>query len=149
MTPDKIKEMLDACYMAKRIRDLLPELPEGIAPSYIQYLDVIRKLEKRQGKVKISDVSDSLSLPRPGVTRVIKEMEDKGYLKKEHSGKDARITIITITPKGKDLSDKYDRDYYRRLAPYLDSISMEEADGMIQTIQKFYAVMNERRVDIE
>ncbi len=149
MTPDKIKEMLDACYMAKRIRDLLPELPEGIAPSYIQYLDVIRKLEKRQGKVKISDVSDSLSLPRPGVTRVIKEMQDKGYLKKEPSGQDARITIITITPKGKDLSDKYDRDYYCRLAPHLDFISMEEADVMIQTIRKFYEVMNERRVEIE
>lgn len=66
--PDKIKRMLDACYLAKRIRELLPELPEGVTPAYIQYMD---------------------------------------------------------------------------------DISEEEADCMIQTIQKFYAVMSERSVDIE
>ncbi len=149
MTPNKIKEMLDACYLAKRIRDLLPELPAGIAPSYIQYLDIIRQLQKKQERVKISDVSDALSLPRPGVTRVIREMEAKGFIQKIASGEDARITYISITEEGKVLSDKYDRDYYCRLAPYLEHISMEEADTMIETIEKFYAVMNERRVNIE
>ena len=42
VTTDKIKEMMDACYMAKRVRDLLPELPKGVAPSYIHYLDIIQ-----------------------------------------------------------------------------------------------------------
>ncbi len=37
VTTDKIKEMMDACYMAKRVRDLLPELPKGVAPSYIHF----------------------------------------------------------------------------------------------------------------
>ena len=44
MKPDKIKRMLDACYLAKRIRELLPELPDGVAPAYIQYIDVIHHL---------------------------------------------------------------------------------------------------------
>lgn len=38
MNIQKTKEMLDSCYMAKRILDLLPELPEGVLPSYIRYL---------------------------------------------------------------------------------------------------------------
>ena len=33
MNSDKIKRMLDACYLAKRIRELLPELPEGVTPA--------------------------------------------------------------------------------------------------------------------
>lgn len=45
MTNEKIKRMFDACYQAKRIREMLPPLPPGVMPSYIQYLDVIRKLE--------------------------------------------------------------------------------------------------------
>ena len=149
MKPDKIKRMLDACYLAKRIRELLPELPDGVAPAYIQYIDVIHHLLERNDCVKVSDISDWLNLPRPGVTRTVKEMEAKGYLKKTTSQEDARITYITVTDKGEELSKKYDADYYSRLSKYLTDISDEEADSMIETINKFYKVMSERKVDIE
>lgn len=149
MNEDKIKRMLDACYLAKRIRELLPKLPEGVTPAYIQYMDVIHRLQKNQEHVKVSDISDTLNLPRPGVTRTVKEMERKGYLYKYASQEDGRITYISITKKGEELSDKYDKNYYSRLTKYMDHISEEEADCMIQTIEKFYQVMSERRVDIE
>ena len=64
MTTEKIKRMLDACYQAKRIRELLPPLPQGVTPSYIQYLDNIHALEKQGIQVKISDISDVMNLPR-------------------------------------------------------------------------------------
>lgn len=35
MKSEKVKEMLDSCYMAKRILDMLPKLPEGVLPSYV------------------------------------------------------------------------------------------------------------------
>ena len=76
-------------------------------------------------------------------------MEAKGYLKKTTSQKDARITYITVTDKGEELSKKYDADYYSRLSKYLTDISDEEADSMIETIKKFYKVMSERKVGIE
>ena len=150
MTEEKIKRMLDACFLAKRIRDFLPELPDGVKPAYIQYMDTIHKLQGNGvQRVKISVISDSLAIPRPGVTRTIKEMEERCYLKKISSDEDARITYIEITVKGEELSEKYDKNYYRRLCRYLDGISEEEADCMINTIEKFYKVMSERRVDIE
>lgn len=149
MTAEKIKRMMDACYMAKRVRDLLPELPQGVTPSYIHYLDVIRQLEAKGVQVKISDISDVLNIPRPGVTRTVKDMEKKGYLRKFSSKEDGRITYITMTDKGKDLSDKYDIKYYGELSKYLDCISQEEADCMINTIEKLYKVMCERRINLE
>ena len=41
MNSQKTKEMLDNFYMEKRILDLLPELPEGVLPSYIRYLETV------------------------------------------------------------------------------------------------------------
>ena len=52
MTIAMIKSLLDACYQAKRIRDLLPPLPKGVAPAYIHYLDVIDQLERQGVRVR-------------------------------------------------------------------------------------------------
>ena len=41
MTIKMIKALLDACYRAKRARELLSALPKGVTPAYIQYLDAI------------------------------------------------------------------------------------------------------------
>lgn len=65
MTVETIKAMLDACYQAKRIRDLMPDLPKGVMPSFIQYLDTIDTLERRGVRIRISDISDALDLPAP------------------------------------------------------------------------------------
>ena len=145
MTNEKIKRMLDACYLAKRIREMLPPLPEGVIPSYIKYLEVVQTLEKNSSHVRVSDISDALDLPRPGVTRTVKEMEQKGYLRKLASSDDRRVTYISITEEGRELSRKYDENYFSELSAYLDDISEEEADCMIRTIGKFYQIMCDRR----
>lgn len=145
MTVELIKHLLDACYLAKRARDMLPALPEGVMPSYIQYLDTVGKLQAQGIPVKVSDISDALNLPRPGVTRTVKEMEEKGYLKKEASAADGRVTYLTVTEAGQALSREYDGDFFRQLAPYLEGISDEDAECTIRTLEKFHAIMVERR----
>ena len=144
-----IKAMFDACYVAKRIRDLLPVLPKGVTPSYIHFLDTIESLEQQGAQVKVSDISDTLNLPRPGVTRTVKEMETKGYLCKHTSASDGRIAYITITETGKQLSRRYNEQYFNQLAPFLNDISQEDADCTIQTIERFYRVTSERRIAVE
>ena len=145
MKSEKVKEMLDSCYMAKRILDMLPKLPEGVLPSYVRYLETIIELEEKNQKVKVSDVSEVLNLPRPGVTRPINAMEEKGYLKKETAKHDGRVTYVTVTKEGKMIFEKYNKDYFQKLALCLNHVSNDEADCMIQTIEKFYEVMCEGR----
>ena len=145
MTVEKIKALLDACYQAKRARELLPALPKGVTSSYIQYLDAIERLEREGVRVKVSDISDALHLPRPGVTRTVKEMENRGYLRKMASEEDGRVVYITATEAGKQLSKRYNQDYFACLAPQLADISDEDAASAIRTIEKMHRVMSERR----
>ena len=119
MTSQNIKDLLDACYQGKRVRELLPPLPRGVRPSYVQYLDVIETLESHGVRVKVSDISDTLHLPRPGVTRTVKEMEDKGYLRKIASEEDGRVTYLAITDSGKRLSQIHNAQFFAQLAPLL------------------------------
>lgn len=149
MTIEKIKALLDACYQAKRVRELLPTLPKGVTSSYIHYLDMIEHLEQRGVQVKVSDISDTLNIPRPGVTRTVKEMEYDGYLQKTASAEDGRVTYLTITDAGRKLSQTYNAQFFAQLAPLLADISDEEAACTIRTIEKLYQVMSERRDSLE
>ena len=149
MTTETIKAMLNACYQAKRIRELLPALPNGVTSSYIQYLDKIELLEQQGIRVKISDISDVLNIPRPGVTRTVKEMQKKGYLQKISSEEDGRVTYISVTPAGKKLSQTYNERFFNELAPLLTDISDEDAACAVRTIETMYQIMSERRITLD
>ena len=87
-----------------------------------------------------------LNLPRPGVTRTIHAMEEKRIFKKKKLLKhDGRVTYVTVTKEGKMIFEKYNKDYFQKLALCLNHVSNDEADCMIQTIEKFYEVMCEGR----
>lgn len=149
MEVQTIKDLMDACYQAKRVRELLPALPSGVTSSYIIYLDKIEAMERQGRRVKVSDISDILNLPRPGVTRTVKEMEAKGYLCKHTSEQDGRVTYISLTEAGKQLSRRYNEQYFDWLAPFLQDISEEDAACTIRTMERLYQVMSERRNSVE
>lgn len=148
MKAEMVKRMMDACYKAKRVRDMLPQLPDGVAPSYIQFLDAVLKLQTLNERVRVSDISDMLNLPRPGVTRTVKDMVEKGYLDKMASDEDGRVIYLSVTQKGMALSDKYDQKFFGMLSDVLSDISDDEALCTISTIEKMYSAMNRGRIEI-
>lgn len=149
MTIELIKQLMDTCYLAKRARDLLPPLPDGVTSSYIQYLDVIQRLEAKGVRARVSDLSDTLNLPRPGVTRTVKEMEAKGYLKKTASAEDGRVTYLSITETGAQLSQTYDKQFFDALVPCLQGVPEADVETTIRTIEAFHQVFCERRTSLE
>ena len=144
MTRDKVKKVMDACYLAKRARDLLPTLPNGVTSSHVHYLDTIRKLELKTDSVRVSDISDKLGLPKPGVTKTVKEMEKLGLVEKHADKTDGRVVFLKITAAGNALLDEYVDELFGKLSRELGDVSDEDADAMIETVEKLYRVMRKR-----
>ena len=102
-----IKRMMDACYQAKRVRDLLPALPDGVLPSFIQYLDAIQtyrdKMKKFKGE-KCTERHEYHDVVRPGKKRVliVKQVAGQGAMydthlfSKEPSGVEGGRSIIDM-----------------------------------------------------
>ena len=85
-----VKNFLGACHEAKRITELMPELPKGMTPRHIQVLDVIWQMEAAGQSVKVSDISDFLNVTRPSITKLIRELEGFGAVVKLQDGADRR-----------------------------------------------------------
>ena len=83
------------------------------------------------------------------MTRTVKEMEQRGYLQKDTSQADGRITYLTVTESGKRLSEAFNGQVFAQLAPLLEDVPDEDAVCTIRTVQKLYTAMSERRISLE
>lgn len=136
MDTEHAKKMMDAFYKAKRIREQLPPLPEGIVPSYINMLDAVSQLSEKGEPVRVSDVAKFRSLPVPGVTRTLKEMEQRGLIRKTADETDRRVVLLALTAAGKRLLEQYVLDYFGSLTQKMPDISNREIDELVRIIDK-------------
>ena len=58
------------------------------------------------GRMRMSDLADSVLLSRSGLTRLVDRLERSGLLRREHCPDDARGLFAVITPEGRALFDR-------------------------------------------
>ena len=59
MDLETVKRFFDSCHEAKRITELMPQLPSGLSARHIHVIDVIQRLSQKNSAVKVSDVSEN------------------------------------------------------------------------------------------
>ena len=138
MNQQKARMMFDALYLGKRIWELQPELPEGLTAGSIHILDQLDQLSHQQENVCVSDISTAMNLPRPGITKAVKELAEAGYIEKHPAEKDGRVVHISLSRKGKETVGKYVKDYFRTVSEKLSDLSDEEIEQMNETITSIY-----------
>ena len=144
-----VQKMLDSFYEAGRVLDYLPPLPEGVNVSYIHILDSIQKLSLKNEFVRVSDVSKDRNLPLSGITRTVKEMEKKGYIKKVTSNEDARVVNLSLTEKGMELYTVFVKIHQTELAKILKDVSEEKLLITIETIYKVSEIMKNNKINFK
>lgn len=135
------REMFDAFYLAKRIWELQPELPAELSSQSIHILDCIHQLKKQKKLVYVSDVSTFLELPRPGITKSIRQLAQMGYVEKKADERDHRMVQVELTSLGQAVVQTYVTDYFRSIEKKLVNIPDTSIHQMAQTIEQIYQVL--------
>lgn len=78
------------------------------------------------GKVKLSILAELLSYDPPMVTKLVKQLEKKGLLKREQDTIDERAKIITITSDGRKLINAAEPEVKKVMHVLLQGTSREE-----------------------
>ena len=72
------------------------------------------KKDTNYGRIKMSVLAKKIDISTQSLSRMIKGLEEKGYLKREVDESDRRNTYVLFTEKGKTLSEEM-HDKYKKL----------------------------------
>jgi DNA-binding MarR family transcriptional regulator len=61
--------------------------------------------DSEEGRMRMSELADSVLLSRSGLTRLVDRLERQGLLRRERCNSDARGLFAEITPEGRRLFD--------------------------------------------
>jgi DNA-binding MarR family transcriptional regulator len=79
------------------------------------------------GRMRMSELAESVLLSRSGLTRLVDRLERDGLLKRERCESDARGLFAEITPEGRRLFDAARRTHLDCVrALFLDRFSRDE-----------------------
>lgn len=135
METKNLKRLLDVCYVAKRVVETLPELPEGMKPRHIHVLDAVYEMQHSQGMCRVSDVSARLNITTPSVTKLIQELEQRGLLEKDADAEDRRVVLLRLTDDGMACVKRYVVDLHREWAEAMGDIADEQVEETIYLIE--------------
>ena len=142
-----VKEFVDACHQAKRITELMPELPKGMSPRHIHVIDAVRDLGQSNKTVKVSDISAYLNVTRPSITKLVNELEKMDVVQKIPDEEDGRVIRVRLTDLGEEYYDFYVRRYHSWLAEKFTDISPEDFRTTVRTVRQVYQIMSTNRME--
>ena len=102
--------------------------------TYTQYIVFMVLWEKEE--VNVGQLGSILHLDAGTLTPLLKHLEKDGYITRERSKKDERVTVIKITDKGNDLKEKC-KDIPLNLASQDAKLTVEEAKQLYQLLYKY------------
>ncbi|MCR5099647.1 MAG: MarR family transcriptional regulator [Lachnospiraceae bacterium] len=102
--------------------------------TYTQY--VVLMVLWEQESVNVGQLGDVLRLDAGTLTPLLKRLEKAGYVTRERSKEDERITVITITPEGEALKEKC-KDIPLKLAAKGSPLSEEDAKELYRLLYLF------------
>jgi DNA-binding MarR family transcriptional regulator len=88
---------------------------------------LLRLAEAPRGTMRMKDVADSLLLSRSGLSKVVDELERKGYVARQPCPTDARGTEAVITRSGRSAFRKAQSSHLRSVrAEFLGKLSEKQ-----------------------
>lgn len=144
---DDVRRLLDACWKAKAVTELMPALPSGIKPRYIHVIDAIWHLNQPNGQstgtARVSDVSAFLGVTTPSITKLVGDMADLGLLVKHADQADRRTVTLTLTARGLDLRRIYVEEYHTHLGRVLAGLTVDQCDVTVRTLTETLRLMQD------
>jgi len=104
---------------------------------------VLMYLADSKGEVYASSISDAMNISRARVGILLNKMEDKGYIQKQASEKDARIEMINLTNKGLIRCNEIKNEIVKYISIIVEKVGYDELNHFLDTACKIKNILEE------
>ena len=102
--------------------------------TYTQYIVLMVLWEKES--LNVGQLGEILHLDAGTLTPLLKRLENAGYVNRQRSKEDERITIVSITPAGEELKEKC-KDIPGKMAALDSNLSSDDVKEMYRLLYLF------------
>lgn len=100
-----------------------------------EYMVLLNLAQAPNQALRRIDIAESLARTASGVTRILMPMEKIGLVKKESNARDARVSLVKITPAGEELLANATATLENKSKSLLSSIDSKNADKLLALLQ--------------
>lgn len=99
---------------------------------------ILSVLYKNDNGLKMKEIANLIGKNKSTVTELVNKLVKLGYIKKEKSQADKRVTLITLTDKGKGIRDIFDAISQNLIETAYQDFSKEEEETFLRLLKKLY-----------
>ena len=116
----------------------------GLRKSEFVMLEIIeRENGNREQGVLASDIAKRLGITAPAVSKMLRSMEEKGYVERRVEEKDRRNTRVSITPDGKEAEQQVRRQMQEFITGVIERLGEERTKELIHLMNRYTEIMQE------
>ena len=127
----------------------LVELYSSIPKSFYSKIEMTQRgfgfildyLEQAEGEVVAGDFAKKMNVSTARVAVLLNKMEENGYVMRHTSSKDARRTVVEITPAGVAFVDDLKEQALSRIELLFEQVSKEDLDTYVRISRKISKAM--------
>ncbi len=146
---DDVRDLIDACWAAKRVTEMLPELPKNMKPRHVHVIDAIWNLnhqsESTAPVARVSGISAFLGVTAPSITKLVNELAGKGLVVKHASETDGRAVTLSLTEPAEEIRELYVHQFHEHLRGVLSDINPHDAATTVAVLQAMHRLMGADR----
>lgn len=109
---------------------------------------VLRILEEAPGEVTSGQISEAMQVSTARVAVLLKKMAARGLIAKYADPRDARVTMVRLSPAGKDLVRQMKQDLYTQVGSVIDRLGMEKIQVFLSISQEIQAALSPPKLNL-
>ncbi len=91
----------------------------------------------RKPGISVKELADILHVDKSGVSRLVEDLVQKGFVERKPSVKDRRFVTLELLPKGQERFERIEHDMYFKFQEIVELIPMDKREQVLESLSLY------------